>query len=103
MTATKTMHFVVRATGADPEDDAKYDALYNAGCDDVYISTRGDQFSLAFRCDAASFEDAVAKACAAVVAAGAVVVRIEPDNEMGPGGTPAEIAEANARHVRGAA
>jgi hypothetical protein len=87
-----TIHrFTLFLSGADVLDDAHFDALYEAGCDDALFGVRdGAQYG-AFDRDAYSFSEALASAIHDVTSAipGVQVVRIEPDHLV----TLAAIAE----------
>ncbi|GLK76006.1 DNA-binding protein [Methylopila jiangsuensis] len=75
----KTYEFSVVASGLDPEDDAFEQRFYDVGCDDATISFQRGRIILDFAREAESFDHALASAIVAVRAAGARVIRIEPD------------------------
>ncbi|HEY3864592.1 MAG TPA: hypothetical protein VGL54_00725 [Solirubrobacteraceae bacterium] len=119
-----TIHsFTLFFSAADVLEDGRFDALYEAGCDDALFGVRdGAQYG-AFNREAASFSEALASAIHDVTAAVADlrVVRIEPDelvtmaaiakrsglsreyirllstDARGPGGFPAPVAYADSR------
>jgi hypothetical protein len=113
--------FTVFFSGVDVLDDAQFDALYEAGCDDALFGVRdGVQYG-AFDREAASFSEALATAVRDLISAvpGLQIVRIEPDelvtmaaiaersglsreyirllstNGRGPGGFPAPVTYAD--------
>jgi hypothetical protein len=118
----KKIHsFTIFFTGFDVLDDAQFDALYEAGCDDALFGVRdGVQYG-AFDREAASFSEALAASVHDLIFAlpGLQIVRIEPDelvtmaaiaersglsreyirlfstNERGPGGFPAPVTYAD--------
>jgi hypothetical protein len=59
--------------------EADCDALYEAGCDDGTIVTRGGATYIAFDREAASLEAAIRSATANVRSAGFEVARVEMD------------------------
>ena len=121
-TTKPTIHsFTIFFSGTDVLDDEQFDALYEAGCDDVLFGVRdGAQYG-AFDREADSFSEALASAIQDVTSAvpSLQVVRIEPDelvtmaaiakrsglsreyirllstNQRGPGGFPAPVTYAD--------
>ena len=91
-----THHFRLIVEGADLQDEAVVDRLFEAGCDDALVgSTDGVQF-VDFDRDAASFDAAVSSAMADVEGVGGIrVVRLDGDG-------PVSIADIAARsgHTR---
>lgn len=71
--------FCVVATGLDPSADDFESRFYAAGCDDATVSFQRGHIILDFSRDAETLEEAIASAAAGVAAAGARVLRIEPD------------------------
>jgi hypothetical protein len=90
-----THQFTLIVEGADLQDEASADALFEAGCDDATIGRVGATQYLDFDREAASFADAVFDATRAVEGAlpGARVVHLEPDDLV----TMSEIAERTGR------
>lgn len=90
-----THHFRLIVEGADLQDEAVVDRLFEAGCDDALVGcTDGVQF-VDFDRDAANFDAAVSSAMADIEGVDGVrVVRLEGD---GPAST-ADIA-ANSRLI----
>ena len=83
--------FSIRTVGASVMDDAVFDALFEAGCDDALVGTDPDGDYLAFGRASPTFEEAVASACAAIESVpGLRVARIEPFGE--PDGAPDGVA-----------
>ncbi|WP_020185900.1 hypothetical protein [Methylopila sp. 73B] len=74
-----THEFVIVATGVDPTSDDFETRFFEAGCDDATVSFQRGLILLDFARDADRFDEALASAIEAVRAAGAEVVRIEPD------------------------
>ena len=71
--------FCVRTAGVSVMDDAVFDALFEAGCDDALVGTDPDGDFLSFGRAAPTVEDAVASARAAVESVpGLRVLRVEP-------------------------
>lgn len=71
--------FAVIAEGLDPEADDFEDRFFQAGCDDATISVIKGSIVLDFTREGKNFAHAVASAFRDVKAAGANIVRIEPD------------------------
>jgi len=76
----KSHHFVVVATGGDPDADETYNAFYEAGCADATVCWSDGAFALTFARQAAGFDEALTSAYRDVTAAGATVIRFEPDS-----------------------
>lgn len=76
---TPKFKFVVVASGLDPEEDDFFDRFYEAGCDDATVAFQNGHIIVDFTREAATLEDAIASAVAAVAKAGAKVERVEPD------------------------
>lgn len=74
----KPHHFVVVATGGDPDADETYNAFYEAGCDDATVTWSDGAFELTFSRKANHVAEAVTSACLNVTEAGATVMRIIP-------------------------
>ena len=71
--------FTVRTAGVSVMDDAIFDALFEAGCDDALVGTNPDGDFLDFGRAAPTLEEAVASARAAVESVpGLRVLRVEP-------------------------
>jgi hypothetical protein len=75
----KTYEFMIVASGLDPQADDFERRFYAAGCDDATISFQKGSIIVDFARDAESVATAIASAVACVTAAGAKVIRIEPD------------------------
>lgn len=91
-----TIHqFTLIVEGADLQDDAHVNALFEAGCDDATVGKVGSVQYLDFDREAESFADAVFEATEAIETAGfkARVVHLEPDDLV----TTTEIAERTGR------
>lgn len=71
--------FTVVATGLDPEAEDFEDRFFAAGCDDATIAVQRGAILLHFARSAPSLAEAVKTALAAVTAAGARPLRLEPD------------------------
>ncbi|MGJ3262311.1 MAG: helix-turn-helix transcriptional regulator [Salinarimonas sp.] len=71
--------FDVIASGLDPDADDFETRFWEAGCDDATVSFQRGRIIIAFAREAASAEAALDSALSAVRAAGATVLRIEPD------------------------
>ena len=69
-TSRKTYTFTLTLKGADELTVEIADALYEAGCDDAFLHSRGETLYLEFDREAASLENAVASAKADVERAG---------------------------------
>jgi hypothetical protein len=122
--AKSPMHsFTLFFSGVDVLDDAQFDALHEAGCDDALFGVRDGAHYGAFDREAKSFSEALASAIRDVTSAvaGLQVVRIEPDElvtlaaiakrsgrsreyirllsnqQRGPGGFPAPVAYPDSR------
>lgn len=74
--------FSLIATGPDPEAEDFEDRFFEAGCDDATISVMRGWIVLNFAREAKSFAHAVVTAIHDLRAAGAAVVRIEPDTHV---------------------
>lgn len=74
----KTYEFSLVLTAPDITDE-DCDALYEAGCDDGTVVTRGGVTHIAFDREAESLEEAIRSATAQVRAAGFEVRRVEMD------------------------
>jgi hypothetical protein len=87
----QTFDFSLVIQGADVLSPLSLDALFEAGCDDATFGEVDGVQHGDFSRDAASLEEAIAGAMAAVERAvpGAVVIRVEPDDLV----TASEIAE----------
>lgn len=84
-----THHFRLIVEGADLQDEAVIDRLFEAGCDDALVSSTDGVQCIDFDRDAGSFDAAVSSAMADVEGVDGVrVVRLEGD---GPAST-ADIA-----------
>ena len=71
--------FTVRTAGVSVMDDAIFDALFEAGCDDALVGTNPDGDYLDFVRTAPTLEDAIASARAAIESVpGLRVLRVEP-------------------------
>ena len=71
--------FTVRTAGVSVMEDAVFDALFEAGCDDALVGTNRDGDYLDFGRVAPTLEDAVASARAAIESVpGLRVLRVEP-------------------------
>ena len=71
--------FTVRTAGVSVMDEAVFDALFEAGCDDALVGTDPDGDYLDFGRAAPTLEEAVASARAAIESVrGLRVVRVEP-------------------------
>ena len=80
----KTHHFIVRPVPADDHFDRFEelgDALWEAGCDDASFGMSCGEIHIPFHREAASLEDAVRSAVAAVRSAGLEVDRVEIDRD----------------------
>jgi predicted DNA-binding transcriptional regulator AlpA len=75
----RTYEFGIIASGLDPAAEDFETRFYEAGCDDATISFQKGHIIADFARDAESLPDAIASAIDAVIAAGAVVDRVEPD------------------------
>ena len=80
MATSLTVHeFSVRTAGVSVMDDAVFDALFEAGCDDALVGTDPDGDYLDFGRAAPTLEEAMASARAAIESVpGLRVARIEP-------------------------
>jgi len=76
----KKHSFIIVASGLDHEADDFEDRFFEAGCDDATISVQKGAILLDFTREARSFSSALRSAIAAVEAAGATVVHVEPDH-----------------------
>lgn len=76
----RAFKFTIIASGLDPFADDFEDRFFEAGCDDATISFQKGLILLDFTRDAESFDDAVRSAVSCIEAAGARVVRVEPDH-----------------------
>ena len=74
-----THEFTIVASGPDPRADDFESRFYDAGCDDATVSFQKGHVLIDFAREADTFAEALASAIEAVRAAGAVVVRVEPD------------------------
>ena len=71
--------FTVRTAGVSVMEDAVFDALFEAGCDDALVGTNRDGDYLDFVRAASTLEDAIASASAAIESVpGLRVLRVEP-------------------------
>jgi hypothetical protein len=75
----KIYEFSVIASGLDPSADNFEARFYDAGCDDATISFQKGHTIVDFAREAESADAAISSAVEAVLAAGAVVDRVEPD------------------------
>jgi|ERR1700728_3179398 len=75
----KTFEFSIVASGLDPEAEDFADRFFNAGCDDATLSFQKGHIIADFAREADSVDDAICSAIECVVAAGAIVDRLEPD------------------------
>jgi hypothetical protein len=75
----KTHEFSIIASGVDPWADDFDTRFYEAGCDDATVAFQKGHIIIDFDREAASLEEAIASAVAAVAKAGAKVERVEPD------------------------
>ena len=75
----KTFEFSIIASGVDPEAEYFGDRFYDAGCDDALVAFQKGHTIIDFAREADSLAEAIASAVENVVAAGAIVDRIEPD------------------------
>ena len=83
--------FSIRTAGVSVMDDAVFDALFEAGCDDALVGTDPDGDFLDFGRAAPTFEDAVASARAAIESVpGLRVARVEPYGQQD--GAPEAVA-----------
>lgn len=73
-------HFTIRTAGVSVvDDDAAFDALFEAGCDDALAGTDPDGDYVDFGRAAPTLDEAVASACAAIESVpGLRVLRVEP-------------------------
>lgn len=71
--------FTIVATGLSLDNDEWQERFLDAGCDDALAAIQRGMFVLRFDREAASFAEAVETAIQDVEAAGAKVLRIEPD------------------------
>lgn len=71
--------FTIVATGLSLDDDDWQERFFEAGCDDALVAIQRGMFVLRFDREASSFSLAVESAIRDVDAAGAKVVRVEPD------------------------
>ncbi|MGE0119937.1 MAG: hypothetical protein AB7S71_24445 [Dongiaceae bacterium] len=78
MSAQK-FEFAIVAEGLDPDADDFEDRLFDAGCSDALVSVIKGSIVLDFTREGKNFAHAVTSAIRDVKAAGAEVVRIEPD------------------------
>lgn len=78
----KTYEFSLIATGLDPEAEDFEDRFFEAGCDDATISFMRGWIVIDFAREAKSFSHALITAMRDVKAAGATIVRIEPDDKV---------------------
>ena len=79
-----THHFIVHPVPADDHYDRfdeLGDALWEAGCDDASFGMSCGKIDIPFHREAASFEEAVRSAVAAVRSAGLEVDRVEIDRD----------------------
>jgi hypothetical protein len=76
---TPMFEFSIVASGLDPAQDDFFDRFYDAGCDDATVAFQNGHIIVDFTREAASLEEAIASAIAAVHKAGAKVERVEPD------------------------
>lgn len=74
--------FVVVAQGLDTEAADFEDRFFEAGCDDALVSVVAGSIVLDFTREGENFAQAVASAIRDVRAAGAEVVRVEPDPQI---------------------
>lgn len=75
--------FRVRTAGVSVMDDAVFDALFEAGCDDALVGTDPDGDFLSFGRAAPTLEDAIASARAAIESVpGLRVLRVEPHDQQ---------------------
>jgi hypothetical protein len=76
---TRTHEFTLIVEGPDLQTDEAMDALFEAGCSDGTFGSVGGVQHADFHREAASFEEAVSSATAAIESAvpGARVVRVE--------------------------
>ena len=76
--------FTVRTAGVSVMDDATFDALFEAGCDDALVGTNPDGDYLDFVRTAPTLEDAIASARAAIESVpGLQILRVEPYGTRG--------------------
>jgi hypothetical protein len=78
MTA-RQFEFSIVAEGVDPAADDFEDRFFEAGCDDALISVVRGSVILGFSREAKNFAHALLSAIRDVRAAGAKVVRVEPE------------------------
>ena len=73
-------HFTIRTAGVSlMDDDAAFDALFEAGCDDALVGTDPAGDYVDFGRAAPTMEEAIASACAAIESVpGLRVLRVEP-------------------------
>ncbi|NEU12424.1 hypothetical protein G3T14_09785 [Methylobacterium sp. BTF04] len=76
----KAFEFTIIASGLDPFADDFENRFFEAGCDDATISFQKGVILLDFTREQASFGAAVKSAIANIEAAGACVLRVEPDH-----------------------
>jgi hypothetical protein len=76
---TRKFEFIIIASGLDPEADDFFDRFFNAGLDDATVSYQRGRIIVDVARKASSIEDAIASAVENVKAAGAAVVKVEPD------------------------
>ena len=70
--------FTVRTAGVSVMDEAVFDALFEAGCDDALVGTDPEGDHLDFGRRAPTFDEAVASACADIESVpGLRVLRVE--------------------------
>ena len=72
--------FTIIATGLDHEADDFEDRFFAAGCDDATIAFARGAIILEFDRDARNFSHAIQSAISDVRAAGAQIIRVEPDH-----------------------
>lgn len=75
----KTHDFSIIASGLDPRADDFEMRFYEAGCDDATVSFQKGHTIVDFSRSADSIDQAISSAVECVIAAGATVVRVEPD------------------------
>ena len=75
----RSFEFTIIAHGVDTSDDLFVDRFFEAGCDDALVTVIKGTVALDFTREAKNFSHAVTSAIRDVRAAGARVVRIEPD------------------------
>jgi transcriptional regulator with XRE-family HTH domain len=75
----RTYEFSIIASGLDPQAENFESRFYDCGCDDALVSFQKGHIILDFAREAESIDAAIASAVEDVIAAGAVVDRIEPD------------------------